>query len=210
MSKFSVTINGETMEEVYSAAAELAAEKVSKRPPNQTKPDSDAPTTPPKSEAEKTAVDDDEPEIATRNRWLELVDGTMVYVEKGEELPPESERGRNVTKKEYQAWEQGQLSGEDDSEDAFDDEEEDDFGEDESWTTSDVKVIDYETFKQVVRLFGIKNQDRAKALMKKHSKSGSHNIGQYEADVDGRAAIDAELKEGWKNYDKAIAKVTAG
>ena len=129
----------------------------------------------------------------------------MVEIKKGEELPPADECGRNVTKKEYQAWEQAQLSGDsDEKEDSFDDEDDDDFGDDDE---SD--VIDFATFKQVVKLFGSKNVERAKKLMKKHSQSGSSKIGQFEEDVEGRAAIDTELKENWKNYDKAIAKVTA-
>lgn len=94
----------------------------------------------------------------------------------------------------------------DDKEDGFEDED-DDF-EDDNWTTSDVKVIDFPTFKQVVKLFGDKDVDRAKKLMKKHSKGNSASIGQFEDDVEGRAAIDAELKERWKNYEKAVAKVT--
>lgn len=207
MKKFSVTLSGESMEEVYAAAAELAAGIGPVKSLIMDKAQKEKAPTKEKPEAEKTSVDDDEPEIATQNRWIQLVDGTMVAIKKGEELPAPEDRGKNVTKKEYQAWEQAQLSGKnDDKEDGFEDED-DDF-EDDNWTTSDVKVIDFPTFKQVVKLFGDKDVDRAKKLMKKHSKGNSASIGQFEDDVEGRAAIDAELKERWKNYEKAVAKVT--
>lgn len=208
MTKFSVTLTGNSMEEIVAAASELSAGLESEKAITKAKEVKEKAPTKEKPEAEKTAVDDDEPEIATQNRWIQLVDGTMVAIKKGEELPASEDRGKNVTKKEYQAWEQAQLSGDtDDNEDGFEDED-DDFGDD-NWTTSDVKVIDFPTFKQVVKLFGDKNVDRAKSLMQKHSKNNSPRIGQFEEDVEGRAAIDAELKEKWKNYDKAIAKVTA-
>lgn len=212
MTKFNVTLSGNTMEEIVASAKELVAvegakavkttEKQAKNKTDKTEKVVDEP------QAAKTAVDSDEPEIATRNRWIELVDGTMIEVKKGEELPAEDERARNVQKKEYQAWEQAQLSGEsDEKEEGFDDDD-DDFGDD-TWTTSDVKVIDFKTFKQLVKLFGGKNPDRAKNLMKRHSQNESSKIGQFEEDVEGRAAVVEELKEKWKNYDKAIAKVTA-
>lgn len=208
MTKFSVTLTGDSMEEIVAAASELSAGLDSKKAITLAKEAKEKAPTKEKPEAEKTAVDDDSPEIATQNRWIQLVDGTMVAIKKGEELPAPEDRGKNVTKKEYQAWEQAQLSGDsDDKEDGFEDED-DDFGDD-TWTTSDEKVIDFPTFKQVVKLFGDKNVDRAKNLMKKHSKNNTSRIGQFEDDVEGRAAVDAELKEKWKNYDKAIVKVTA-
>lgn len=165
----------------------------------------------PKSETvAKTAVDDESPEIATRNRWIELTDGSMVAVKKGEELPPAEDRAKNVKKEEFEAWEQAQISGDgvadsfgDDSTDDFSDDD-DDFVDDDSEDSND-GVIDFETFKGIVKLVGA---ERGKALMKKHSKTGSATIAQYETDAKGRAAIDAELQEKWSNYDKAIAKVT--
>lgn len=164
----------------------------------------------PKSETvAKTAVDDESPEIATRNRWIELTDGTMVAIKKGEELPPAEERSKNVKKEEFEAWEQAQLSGDADNEDPFADEG-DDFGDDgfDDEPKEESNIIDFETFKQIVKLYGYNNKERGKALMQKHSQDNSPKIGQYEEDEEGRAAIDAELREKWSNYNKAIAKVT--
>lgn len=217
MTKFNVTLSGNTMEEIVASAKEFAAvegakavkaaesQKV-KNKTDKTEKVVDEP------QAAKTAVDSDEPEIATRNRWIELVDGTMIEVRKGEELPPEDQRARNVQKKEYQAWEQAQLSGESNEkekeDEGFDDDDFDDFEDDKNEESED-DVIDFKTFKQLVKLFGGKNPDRAKNLMKRHSQNESSKIGQFEEDVEGRAAVVEELKEKWKNYDKAIAKVTA-
>lgn len=159
---------------------------------------------------EKEAVSNSgEPEIATRNRWIELTDGTMVAIKKGEALPPAEERSKNVKKEEFEAWEQAQLSGEGDDEDPFADEG-DDFGDDgfDVDPKEESNVIDFKTFKGIVKLYGYNNKERGKALMQKHSQDGSTMIGQYEDDEEGRAAIDAELREKWSNYDKAIAKVT--
>lgn len=211
MTKISVTLNGNTMEEIVASAKEFfAAEgtKAVKTAESQQVKNKTDKTEKVSNEPETaaTAVDDNEPEIATRNRWIELVDGTMIEVKKGDELPPEDQRERNVKKKEFDAWEQAQLSGGTDEKDPFDDDEDDDFEDDKNETDD---VIDFETFKQVVKLFGDKDVDRAKNLLKSHSKNKSAKIGQFEEDIEGRAAVDAVLKEKWKNYDKAIAKVTA-
>lgn len=217
MHKFSLSINASSMEEMEKAVEELAAHGIKAAlDKTQKQAAADKPVKQDPPEEERTAVDGDGPEIATRNRWIELVDGTMVAVKIGEELPPLEQRGRNVKKKEYQEWEQAQLAASDSNEDdSFGDDDndndngefDDDFG-DAGWTTSDVKAIDFATFKQVVKLFAGKNAERGKKLMAKHSKDGSPSIGQYEVDIEGRAAVDAELKEKWSNYDKAIAKVT--
>lgn len=215
MSNITLSITAESTQELQGLLKELAEGGITVGTQTVATAKSVEKTTEQKNApVEKEAVSNSsEPEIATRNRWLELTDGTMVAIKKGEELPPAEERSKNVKKEEFEAWEQAQLSGDADDEDPFADEgdEGDDFGDDgfDDEPKEESNVIDFETFKQIVKLFGSGgNAERGKTLMKKHSQTGAAAIGQYEDDEEGRAAIDAELREKWSNYEKAIAKVT--
>lgn len=43
-------------------------------------------------------------EIADRNKWFAMKDGTMVEVKKGEVIPAADLREKNATQAQYQAW----------------------------------------------------------------------------------------------------------
>lgn len=157
-----------------------------------------------------TAVDNGDPEIATRNRWIMLTDGTIGAYIKGDQLPPVADRVKNVTKGEYQKWFDSQLADQE-TEDvgALDDgtfggtEFDDEFAN-EAPVNENPELLPFDIFKTVVKLYGSgKNAAKGRALMVKHSMAQLPNIGQYEEDIEGRNAIIEEL-QAWPLYQKAL------
>lgn len=176
--------------------------------------------------APKPTTANGEPEIASRNRWLLLTDGTMVAIEKGQEMPPVELRVKNVKKVEFDEWEASALgtganpiptepteivkTAEDFAQDTeFSTDEFDEFAPEQSAATaSAILSIPFEQFKQIVMLYGSEGRaELGRELMAKHSTTGATSIAQYEHDQNGRGAILRDLRDNWERFDEALSRV---